>query len=109
MCSLYGFNMCGVRPIFSIDACSFFPQCVLVIIRLTRDVQMQQLVPSPGVLRGSGSSGMPPEYMMGAEVSPALLESARTEAEAYNHSWLAGSRGGSRPPLGTVQAVSCHL
>ena len=34
MCSLYGFNMCGVRPIFSIDACSFFPQCVLVAITL---------------------------------------------------------------------------
>ena len=57
MCSLYGFNICGVRPVFSIDACSFFPQCVLVIIHLTGDVQMQQLVPSPGVHRGSGSSG----------------------------------------------------
>lgn len=99
MCSLYGFNICGVRPVFSIDACSFFPQCVLVIILLTGDVQMQQLVPSPGVLRGSGSSGMPPEYMMGAEVSPDHSWSLQGQRQKLttSHCWQAAAVAHNHP------------
>lgn len=59
MCSLYGFNMCGVRPVFSIDACSFFPQCVLVIICLTGDVQVQQLVPRLGFSGAAAAQACP--------------------------------------------------
>lgn len=46
-------------------------------IPFTVDVQMRQLVPSPGVL-GSGGSGMPLGYEMGVEA-------------AHNHSWSLGS------------------
>ena len=99
MCSLYGFNICGVRPVFSIDACSFFPQCVLVIIHLTGDVQMQQLVPSPGVHRGSGSSDMPPEscweqrYLLhswslqGQRQKLTTTHGQQATAVAHNHPW----------------------
>ena len=34
LCSLCGFNIFGVRSVFSMDACHLFPQSVLVVIHL---------------------------------------------------------------------------
>ena len=76
LCSLAGFSILifGVMVVFSIDAYSLFPQHVLVIIPLNGGVQIGWLIPNPGVLGSSGSSGAPLEHVMGAEV-------------AHNHSW----------------------
>ena len=115
------------------DACRLFPQHVLVIIPLIGGVQMWWLVPIPRVLGSSGSSGVPLEHMMGAEVAPdhswslrgqwwwlvttprvwdggsgglqPLLVSGREISGDCDHSWpLAG-----QPHLEPLQVVSCSL
>ena len=53
LCILHGFNILGARTVFSVDACLIFPQCVLAIIPLIGGVQMQWLVPTPGVCGSS--------------------------------------------------------
>ena len=61
LCSLCGFNIFGVRAVFSMDACRLFPQHMLVVFPLIGGVQMQWLVPSLGVL----SSGRQLRHALG--------------------------------------------
>lgn len=66
MCSLYGFNIYGVRAFFG---CLLFPQCVLGIIPLMVAVQMQWLImPGSGVLSNSCSSCVSLELAVGVDV-----------------------------------------
>ena len=51
--SLHGFNMFGVRIIFSMDACCLFSQCMLAIIPLTGDVTGVQLPEPAWMLNGA--------------------------------------------------------
>ena len=85
LCNLCGFNIFGASAVFSMDACCLFPQCVLVVLPLIRGVQVWWLVPGPGVLGSGGSSGAPPEHMMG------------TEVVADDHSWGPGGRPAVAP------------
>ena len=51
--SLHGFNMFGVRIIFSMDACCLFSQCMLAIIPLIGGVTGVQLPEPAWMLNGA--------------------------------------------------------
>lgn len=67
--NLCGFSVCGVRSVFSMDACRLFPQHVPAIIPLIVGMRMWRLVPGPEVLSSSGGSHAPLKHKMGTEAA----------------------------------------